>query len=211
MPIIVGDKDNILSYISKVEGKPMTFHLGSLAPLKYQKGLTLVPFSSLHECRYMVYWPVVSDNEWKIRLAEQEMDEKARIALEMVTADKVICGEQQPESDHFAAMAESFIGDDNGRHWRTVRQNGWFSYVLNTSGIGCQYVRFICAGREGSEATVEINGNEAGTVKIAGTGEEIHVIMIPEEFRNADLITVKVMHTGEGMSPKFYETRLVKE
>lgn len=211
MPIIVGDKDNILSYISKVEGKPMTFHLGSLAPLKYQKGLTLVPFSSLHECRYMVYWPVVSDNEWKIRLAKQEMDEKARIALEMITADKVICGEQQPESDHFAAMDESFISDDNGRHWRAVRQNGWFSYVLNSSGIRCEYVRFVCAGREGSEATVGINGNEAGTVKIAGTGEEIHVIMIPEEFRSADHITVKVMHTGEGMSPKFYETRLVKE
>jgi DUF1680 family protein len=91
MPLIVGDKDDMLSHISKVEGKPLTFKMTGLAPLKY-KEMTLVPFSSLHECRYMVYWPLVSEQEWKERLAKQEADEKARIALELITADKVTCG-----------------------------------------------------------------------------------------------------------------------
>jgi len=211
MPIIVGDKDNILSYISKVEGKPMTFHLGSLAPLKYQKGLTLVPFSSLHECRYMVYWPVVSDDEWKLRLAKQEMDEKARIALEMVTSDKVICGEQQPESDHFVEMEKTFTGDHNGRHWRAADKDGWFSYVLKTSGTEEPYVRFTCTGREGSEAIVEINGKEAGRIRIAGIApEEIHGVMIPEEFKPESRITVKVKSADGKRTPMFYEVRLIK-
>ena len=66
MPLIVGDMDDMLSRISKVEGKPLTFRMTGLAPLKY-KEMTLVPFSTLHECRYMVYWPLVSEQEWKER------------------------------------------------------------------------------------------------------------------------------------------------
>ena len=82
MPVIVGDKSRILSNISKVEGKPLTFRLTGLAPERYAE-MTLVPFSRLHECRYMVYWEIVSDQEWATRqeeLARQEA-EKAALAL----------------------------------------------------------------------------------------------------------------------------------
>lgn len=211
MPIIVGDKNNILSYISKVEGKPLTFRLGSLAPLKYQKGLTLVPFSSLHECRYMVYWPVVSDDEWKLRLARQEMDEKARMALDMVTADKVICGEQQPESDHFVLMDNSFIGDVNGKHWRAVRKDGWFSYMLRADGNKDSYIRFACAGPEGAEAVIEINGKEAGKVTIQGISDtEFHGIPIPEGVDMTHPLAVKVKASEGKASPMFYEVRSIR-
>ena len=210
MPLIVGDMDDMLSRISKVEGKPLTFKMTGLAPLKY-KEMTLVPFSTLHECRYMVYWPLVSEQEWKERLAKQEADEKARIALELITADKVTCGEQQPESDHFSNVAESVNGDDNGRHWRMTGRNGWFSYILNTKGWPVQHVRIALNGREGNEATVLVNGKEAGSIIPHMPGnEEIHVIDIPQEFRSENVLEVTIKGIEGKASPKIYEIRIVK-
>ena len=210
MPLIVGDKDDMLSHISKVEGKPLTFKMTGLAPLKY-KEMTLVPFSTLNECRYMVYWPLVSEQEWKERLAKQEADEKARIALELITADKVTCGEQQPESDHFSNVAESVNGDDNGRHWRMTGRNGWFSYILNTKGWPVQHVRIALNGREGNEATVLVNGKEAGSIIPYMPGnEEIHLIDIPQEFRSENVLEVTVKGIEGKASPKIYEIRIVK-
>ena len=210
MPLIVGDMDDMLSRISKVEGKPLTFKMTGLAPLKY-KEMTLVPFSTLHECRYMVYWPLVSEQEWKERLAKQEADEKARIALELITADKVTCGEQQPESDHFSNVAESVNGDDNGRHWRMTGRNGWFSYILNTKGWPVQHVRIALNGREGNEATVLVNGKEAGSIIPYMPGnEEIHLIDIPQEFRSENVLEVTIKGIEGKASPKIYEIRIVK-
>ena len=212
MPVIVGSKDDIISLITKVEGKPMTFHLSGTAPAKYENGMTLVPFSSLHECRYMVYWPVLSEDQWKERVAKQEQEENARVALEMVTADKVTCGEQQPESDHFVKMENSRNGDNNGRHWRMASRGGWFSYDMRTRGNEVKFLRITCTGREGSEARVMMNGTEAGTlcVKTPNTEETI-LVPVPEEMQNADVITVTVSTAQDKMSPMIYEVRLVKE
>ena len=66
MPVIIGSPEKVLENISKVEGKSLTFKMESLAPEKFN-GMTLVPFSRVHECRYMVYWKVVSEQEWKRR------------------------------------------------------------------------------------------------------------------------------------------------
>lgn len=208
MPLIVGEKEDMLSRISKVEGKPLTFRMTGLAPLKY-KELTLVPFSSLHECRYMVYWPLVSEDEWKARLAKQEMDEKARIALEMMTADKVTCGEQQPESDHFANVANSVNGDNDGRHWRRTRNEGWFSYVMNPKGKTIQHIRIVCQGQEGNEATVLVNEVEAGNFRTMTPGnEEMHLVPVPAELQNADLMTITIKGIEGKSTPMIYEVRL---
>lgn len=210
MPLIVGEKDDMLSRISKVEGKPLTFKMTGLAPLKY-KELTLVPFSSLHECRYMVYWPLVSEDEWKARLAKQEADEKARIAIEMFTADKVTCGEQQPENDHFAEVANSRNGNDNNRHWRMAGPEGWFSYVMNPKGQAVQYIRIVCTGREGSEAAILVNGVEAGRLKTMAAGEtETHLIAIPESQKSDNLMTVTIKGTDSKATPRLFEVRLYK-
>ena len=210
MPVIVGEKEDMLSHISKVEGKPLTFKMTGLAPLKY-KELTLVPFHSLHECRYMVYWPLVSEDEWKIRLAKQEADEMARIAIEMLTADKVTCGEQQPENDHFAEVANSRNGNDNNRHWRMAGPEGWFSYVMNPKGQPVQHLRIMCTGREGSEAAILVNGIEAGRLKTMVAGEvETHLIDIPESQKNENLMTVTIKGTDGKATPRLFEVRLYK-
>jgi hypothetical protein len=160
----------------------------------------------------MVYWPVLSENQWQERLARQEMEEKARIALESVTADKVICGEQQPESDHFFRMENSMNGDHNGRHWRAARTEGWFSYVMNTGGNEVKNLRIVCTGREGSEAVIMMNGTEAGRFRtVSPNTEETHLISVPADMTKADTITVTISCSGERSTPMIYEVRLVTE
>jgi hypothetical protein len=211
MPVIVGNKDNILANITKVEGKPLTFKLTGTAPAKY-KEMTLVPFSSLHECRYMVYWPVLSEDQWKERVARQEEEERARLALEMITADKVTCGEQQPESDHFVEMDRSRNGDHNGRHWRMAMPGGWFSYAMNTRGHEVKHLRIICTGREGSEAVVTMNGIEAGSFKTGTPNtEETNLIPVPQQIAGEGQIIIRISSAEGKASPMIYETRLVIE
>ncbi len=209
MPVIVGDKDDILTNISKIEGKQLTFRMTGLAPEKYSE-MTLVPFSSLHECRYMVYWPVLSENQWKERVTKQEREEKERMALEMVTLDKVTCGEQQPESDHFFKSDKSRNGDFNGRHWRMAQNGGWFSYNLSTKGYEAKNLRIVCTGRGIAEGTVLMNGIEAGKFSYtAANAEETLFVPVPEALRGENLITVTI--TAEERTPMIYEVRLLKE
>lgn len=58
----------------------------------------------------MVYWPVLSKQELQARQEQLAKEEKERAALDGITTDKVICGEQQPESDHFIRMENSRTG-----------------------------------------------------------------------------------------------------
>lgn len=211
MPVIVGNKADIISNISKVEGRPLTFRLTGTAPEKY-KEMTLVPFNTLHECRYMVYWPVLSEDQWKERVEKQKMEEKARVALESITSDKVTCGEQQPESDHFVKMENSVNGDHNGRHWRLARPGGWFSYEMSTRGTEAAGLRIVCVGREGSEGIVEMNGISAGTFRTeASNTEEIITIPVPAEIGNEEMITIKIKAADGKITPMIYEVRLVKQ
>ena len=58
---------------------------------------------------------------------------------------------------------------------------------------------------------MKINGKEAGRIRIAGIApEEIHGVMIPEEFKPESRITVKVKSADGKRTPMFYEVRLIK-
>lgn len=207
MPVIVGDRNEILSNISKVEGKPLTFKLTGLAPERYAE-MTLVPFSKLHECRYMVYWEVVSDQEWKARQEELERQEMERAALEAATIDKVTCGEQQPESDHFVEMASSRNGDFNGRHWRTAGKNGWFSYKMKNTSNDAAGIMFTFAGNDSADAVVYVNDIEAGRIAAGSTGKT--VMEVPDAAASDKVMTVRIEPDTKERTPHMFEVRLMR-
>ena len=47
MPVMVGDKNDILSHLKKVEGKPLTFTLTGVYPERYE-GMIVEPFFRLY-------------------------------------------------------------------------------------------------------------------------------------------------------------------
>ncbi|MBR2064731.1 MAG: glycoside hydrolase family 127 protein [Bacteroidales bacterium] len=207
MPVIVGDRNAILSNISKVEDKPLTFKLTGLAPERYAE-MTLVPFSKLHECRYMVYWEVVSAQEWKARQEELERQEIERAALEAATIDKVTCGEQQPESDHFVEMASSRNGDFNGRHWRTAGKNGWFSYKMKNTSNDAAGLMFSFAGNDSTDAVIYVNEIEAGKIEAGNTGKA--VIEIPADIASGKVMNVRIQPDTKERTPHVFEVRLIR-
>lgn len=210
MPVLVADKNNLMANITKVEGRPMTFRLTGSVPEKYAE-MTLVPFSSLHECRYMVYWPVVSQQDWQAKQEEIARAEAERQAIEQATTDKVICGEQQPESDHFVKMERVRNGDFNGRHWRMAEKGGWFSYDMRTNSQAVKKLQVICSGNDRSDASVQVNGKEVGIINPANVREpQTFTFDLSDVKAKEGILVVKFSPKSKDVTPRFFEVRLMK-
>lgn len=210
MPVLVADKNNLMANITKVEGRPMTFRLTGSVPEKYAE-MTLVPFSSLHECRYMVYWPVVSQQDWQAKQEEIARAEAERQAIEQATADKVICGEQQPESDHFVKMERVRNGDFNGRHWRMAEKGGWFSYDMRTNSQAVKKLQVICSGNDRGDASVQVNGKEVGIINPANVREpQTFTFDLSDVKAKEGILVVKFSPKSKDVTPRFFEVRLMK-
>ncbi len=209
MPVIVGDKDKVIEKIQKVEGKPLTFKLSGVYPDNYE-GMVLQPFYQLHECRYMVYWPVISEQELAARLERLAQEEKERIALDAITTDKVICGEQQPESDHFVKMERSNMGDDEGVHWRETA--GWFSYQMKTNGKKVSKVRVLYGADARRDALVYVNDQQIGSFPTSeGRGTMVAEFEVPASLAGLSQLTVKIAKGEKRVTPHIYEVRLIAE
>lgn len=209
MPVMVGDKNDILSHLKKVEGKPLTFALTGVYPERYE-GMIVEPFFRLYECRYMVYWPVLSKQELQARQEQLAKEEKERAALDGITTDKVICGEQQPESDHFIRMENSRTGDDEGVHWREA--TGWFSYRMKTNGKPVHKVRILFRPEIRKDAKVWINGQEVGKLADKPASDlSVGIVDVPVSMQSDDQLEIKIGRGNEKVTPHIYEVRLVTE
>ena len=208
MPVIIGDTSHILSHIKKDGDKPLTFKLTGIYPEKYD-GMILQPFYRLYECRYMVYWPILSEKELQTHISLLTEKEKRRAALDSITTDKVICGEQQPENDHFISMEKSRIGDDEGSHWRET--NNWFSYRMKTGEKSANKVYILFRPEFRRDARIEINGKEVGKLTDRRQLSDVSVAEfdIPEPLRSQNELTVKICKGNEKVTPHIYEIRLI--
>lgn len=208
MPVIVSDTSHILSHIKKDSDKPLTFKLTGIYPEKYD-GMILQPFYRLYECRYMVYWPILSEKELQTHISLLTEKEKRRAALDSITTDKVICGEQQPENDHFISMEKSRIGDDEGTHWRET--NNWFSYRMKTGEKSANKVYILFRPEFRRDARIEINGNDVGKLTDRRQLSDVSVAEfdIPEPLRSQNELTVKICKGNEKVTPHIYEIRLI--
>jgi hypothetical protein len=129
-PFLVCPPDEIAQAIQPVPNEPMTFTLGdNLLPEKYRT-LKLVPFYHLPETRYVIYWQHVVPEQYQQIVDKLAVEEKAALALDRITVDRVAPGEQQPEIDHHFQSENSSTGYFEDRHWRDAR--AWFSYDLKT-------------------------------------------------------------------------------
>lgn len=209
MPAITGKPGDLLSCLHKSDGSQIAFTLSSVYPSRYDN-MRLVPFYRLHECRYMVYWPVISAEELDKRVAALAAEEQERARLEAVTVDVVACGEQQPESDHFIEMQNTVSGSDNDRHWRVANAGGWFAYSMSVGEKQPAAVRVTMKAKDNESAVVAVDGDRIGTLK-AGDGDGLTdiIVMLPEGFKAGKTVNVKVEADGQQPTPRIYEVRLV--
>lgn len=207
MPVVVGEEASVLSHLEKVKGKPLTFKLHGVYPQRYE-GMLLQPFYRLYECRYMVYWPVITETELQSRIEELAAEESQRAALDAITTDKVVCGEQQPESDHAIQAEQSRIGDDEGRHWREA--NGWFSYRMKTREGAANRIYMVYRPEFRRDARITINGQEVGLLTDSHLSDTaVTEIEIPQTLRGEEELTIRISKGAQKVTPHIYEMRLI--
>ena len=200
MPAIIGTSDDVLSHLSPIGGKPMQFKLTGLS-LPAFEGMTLQPFYELYECRYQIYFPLYSDAEWSQKQQEIAAAEKAKMELEAATTDKIFCGEQQSESDHFFSGNGSWNGADEGIHWRRTRSA--FSYQLKADGAKSLRLKGF-ADRE--KMVVSIGGTALGTVALDHQG--IATIALPSNVKGTVTLTIAAEQGRQ--TPRLSEIRLCR-
>ena len=201
MPAMVGSAADVLSHVTPVEGKPLTFKLTGLTTPAYE-GIQLVPFYQLYECRYQIYFPLYSESEWAAKQAEMAAAEKANMEMEAKTVDKVFCGEQQSESDHFFKSVGAWNGYDEGMHWRTARGN--FSYQLKAQGANVLRLKGFAANER---VIVSIDGQQLDTVRLDGQG--LAVINLPATLQKESITLTLAAESGK-QTPRIHEIRLCK-
>ena len=124
---------DIAKDLRPVAGKPLHFTLATRTENAIPGG-ELQPFFEIHDSRYMMYWLALSDSDYKAYTQRLADEEKARQALEAATVDKVMPGEQQPETDHRMETDKSDKGSTEGVFYRDARDGSYFSYLMQTKG-----------------------------------------------------------------------------
>ena len=94
----------------------------------------LQPFFEIHDARYMMYWPALSEQGYRDYQEDLARAEQERAALEARTVDQVQPGEQQPETDHRMETDGSVTGNNNDVFFRDARDGRFFSYLMRTDG-----------------------------------------------------------------------------
>lgn len=201
MPALIGNASDILSHLEPVKGQPITFALKGLTTPAYE-GIHLVPFYQLYECRYQIYFPLYSQEEWSKKQEEIAAAEKANMLLEAATTDKVFCGEQQSESDHFFKSSNSWNGYDEGMHWRITRTS--ISYQMKAQGATTLRIK----GFPGYERiVVSIDGKQLETIRLNQQGQA--EIKLPAACQN-ETATITLAAESGRQTPRIHEVRLCK-
>lgn len=215
MPILVSKPDEIVAKLVKEDSQDLHFILNGLyySEDNATHSLPLMPFYALQESRYIIYFPQASPDELEtIKKQQEEREEAARILNEK-TVDVVICGEQQPESDHFIQQKDTRTGYDYERHWR--EGGGLFSYqMLNeTGGAKYVYVNYLDANPNRS-CEVYFAGKKIGEITSNGDQGKTFVTAvfeIPEEQRNFKDARVEIRAKDGLWMPKIVEVRMLKD
>lgn len=133
-PVLVSDDfSSLADMLVPVEGKPLTFSMEKMN-MANASNLILEPFAEIHDSRYIIYWKSLTDSRYESYKDSLAALEKVKLALDKRTIDRVAPGEQQPEADHYLEMKDSGTGNTLDEFWRDARNEGFFSYQMNTGG-----------------------------------------------------------------------------
>jgi len=207
IPVILGNGKEVINHVKPVNDKDLTFSLTGLYPKeKFDRGFQLVPFYKIQEERYILYWPQ-ADQDKIVTIQKKKAEEEAETRkLDLITADKIQLGEQQPESDHYFESKDSNTGYMEDRHFRDAK--GWFSYRMNAAYL---YILYFDANANRA-LNVDINGKKVSANKFegkAGNSPQYMLLPIPETEKNKEILSVKFYTEEQMTTSKIIEVRLL--
>jgi uncharacterized protein len=176
--------------------------------------VTLVPFYSVSQQRYTVYWKRYSAGEWErwqSRLTEVAAREKD---LERRAVDSVTVGSEESERTHGFKGEKATEGTFEGRRWREAT-DGWLSYDLKTAP-GKQ-VTLVCTyrGSEGRRRAFDIlvDGERIAGEELLNHPTELFQMeyAIPERLtRGRERITVRFQALPGATAGSIFDVRVIQ-
>lgn len=210
-PMVVADRDKIAGSFAARKA-PFTFTAPALFYQSQYKNLVLQPFYTIHNSRYVIYFPYTKPENLDSVRAVMQAKEKAKLALDAITADIINCGEQQPESDHGFKGERTDAGLFKELHYRNAK--GWFSYNMRNTAVKATRLRVTSYGRD-KNRNYSIYANDVllAKVKTNGSGGDKFVdtdYALPAGVAGAAVITVKFVAEEGSTTDSVFELRLLK-
>lgn len=207
LPILAAEPNRIPALVKPISSKPLHFTLSGLQLGKQSLQMELEPFFGIHDTRYMIYWPQASAKEVQALQEKINREEVESLALTAKTIDKVVVGEQQPESDHFFREHNSNAGTTEDTRWRETKD--WFSYSMKTtSETKLLSIKFIV---DNSPRVTELiaDGKVIATLEDRAADSSIKTIRIklPADRTDKNKIELKIKAGAESTSHKILEAR----
>jgi uncharacterized protein len=215
-PLVVGEESKIAGALQvyNTVHYDMTYKAPGLFYQPKYKNIFLQPFYTIHNKRYVIYFPYASPDKLEQVTRVMKEKEQARLALDAITADVVYGGEQQPESDHNFKADRAEAGLFRERNFRNAK--GWFSYDLRNAGGQAKKLRVTYYGRERNRVfDIYVNDLLLTTVKMDGAGEdkftEVDYSLPDSLLGNApSSITIKFVAKEASATANVFEVRLLK-
>jgi len=214
IPVIEGSASEVLNHVQPVNGTNLSFSINGLYPSeKFGKGLQLVPFYTIQEERYILYWPQADRDKIQAVQQQRAQEEAETRKLDLITADKIQLGEQQPESDHFFESRDSGTGYMEDRHFRDAK--GWFSYRMKNTGKNAAFLYVLYFDNSaGRMLNAEINGKKIVAEKLegkAGNSPQYLLLPVPDSEKSKESFTVKFSAEDQAMTSRVIEVRLLTQ
>jgi uncharacterized protein len=216
-PILVEDNiQKIADKLVPIKDKPLDFTL-NVKMVNPIEGITLEPFYKIHDSRYMMYWMTLTNSEYHSYMDSLSSIEKEKMELQKRTTDFVAPGEQQPEVDHAMERQYSSTGNNLNEFWREARNEGYFSYKLNTNkenGLSL-FVRYWGAETGNRTFDIYIDDLKLTTENISGKWNQNKFqnveYPIPDAMLNGkESVRVKFKALSGNTAGKVYYVRLLK-
>ena len=211
-PLIVSDSKDLALLVKTNDINKLSFNISDATYQDKYKDLKLVPFNTLHNTRYVIYWPFTTPNGLAQMQADVKAKEEAALNLDKITVDKVTTGEQQPESDHGYKFENSDKGIYKDLHFRNAR-NGWFTYNLKNPASSAKKLRVTYSATRGNNFDIYVNDKLLTNVdlKDAKQGEFFDVdYTLPATLKDAKIITVKFVAEQNAQTANVYDVRLLE-
>lgn len=146
---------------------PLHFRIKDVIEPKAVDGLLLIPFFTLHDARYQMYWELTTAEKLASQKEKLAAAERERAELEAATLDGIAVGEQQPEVEHDLKGEGMETGIHEGRRWR---HGVWFQYTLNSKGEKNAELEVTYWGGDAGR-TFDILANDAAIATVELKGE----------------------------------------
>ncbi|TCD05616.1 glycosyl hydrolase [Pedobacter frigidisoli] len=210
-PLVSGNKKELADKLTASKTSALSFTAENAIYQPKYRNLKLVPFYSLAEKRYIVYFPYSSLENLPERAKAIKIAEEVKMKLEEQTVDLVNTGEQQPESDHNFKGEKTENGLFQDRHFRNG--TGWFSYTLKNKDLKGTKVSLTFYGKEKNRNfSLFVNNTLVEQVKLDGSkGNTFYTqdFVIPVALRSINL-ELKLAAGEDSAIANVYEVRLVK-